>query len=75
MVKRVCCQLRLDSWLPERRTPTADTNEPGSRRIEADQRKRSAQAMDGMGHAEQICKQRFSRPAALPGRRWFASSL
>jgi hypothetical protein len=31
-------------------TPTADTNESGSRRISADEQKRSAQSMDGAGH-------------------------
>jgi len=35
-------------------TPTADTNESGSRRISADQQKRSAQSMDGAGHPERI---------------------
>ena len=48
-------------------TAAADTNEPGSRRISADQRNRSSQAMDGAGHPERICKQgvRGSSPWGL----------
>ena len=50
----------------KRLTPTADTNEPGSRRICADQRKRSAQAMDGAGHPERILQ---------AGGRWLPARL